>query len=96
MAKLVTLVVPVGEGRGSDSPAQPVPAALAGRTVGFLDNTKANFDLLVEGLGGLLRERFGVARVAARRKANPSVPAAPELVAGLAKECDVVFAGSGD
>jgi len=31
-----------------------------------------------------------------RRKSNASTPAPPELLAELAKACDVVFAGSAD
>ena len=31
-----------------------------------------------------------------RRKANASTAAADEIIEGLAKDCDLVFAGSGD
>jgi len=34
--------------------------------------------------------------VVKRRKPSASVPAKPELLEGLAGECDVVIAGSGD
>lgn len=74
----------------------PMPREWAGRTVGFLDNAKANFDRLSDGLGALLRERHGVKAIVRRRKANSSTPAPPELVAQMAKDCDVVFAGSAD
>jgi hypothetical protein len=47
-------------------------------------------------LGALLRERYGVAAVVHRKKANASTPASPELIEELAKACDVVFAGSAD
>ena len=67
-----------------------------GLTVGFLDNTKHNFDRLVHGIGELLRERYGVKRVVHRQKANAATGAAPEIIAALAKECDLVFAGSAD
>jgi len=74
----------------------PMPRAWVGRTVGFLDNTKANFDRLSDGLGALLRERHGVKAIVRRRKANSSTPASPELIAQMAKDCDAVFAGSAD
>jgi hypothetical protein len=64
--------------------------------VGFLDNTKHNFDRLVEGLGQVLTQRHGVARVVHVKKANASTGAAPELIEALGKECDVVLAGSAD
>ena len=73
-----------------------LPRAWAGRTIGFLDNTKTNFDRLTAGIGELLRERLGVREVVHRRKANASTPAPPELIVELAKRCDVVFAGSAD
>ena len=69
---------------------------MEGRTIGFLDNTKSNFDRLTGGIGELLRERYGVKAVVHRRKANAATPAAPEVIAELGKECDVVFAGSAD
>jgi hypothetical protein len=96
MTKRVTLLSPVGERRPSRQEARPLPARLEGRHVGFLDNTKANFDVLAGGLADVLRTRFAADSVTIRRKANASTPAAPELLAGLAKDCDVIFAGSGD
>ena len=46
--------------------------------------------------GMILAEEHGVKAVIRRRKANAATPAAPEILAGLAKDCDVVFAGSAD
>ena len=74
----------------------PLPPTLAGRTVGFLDNTKTNFDRLADEIGALLRAEHGVKAVIRRRKSNASTPAPPEILAELAKACDVVFAGSAD
>ena len=74
----------------------PLPREWAGRTIGFLDNTKSNFDRLTAGIGELLRERHGVREVVHRRKANASTPAPPAMIVELAKRCDVVFAGSAD
>ena len=93
---MVTVLSPVGRLRASTVEIPALPASLRGLTVGFLDNTKHNFDRLVEGMGAALRERFGVERVVHRRKANASTAAAPEIVAAMAKECDLVFAGSAD
>ena len=63
------------------------------RTVGFAG---PDTEGLTAEMGELLRANHGVAKVIHRRKANASTPAAPEIVAALAKECDVVFAGSAD
>ncbi len=92
----VTVLSPVGELRAATAAIPAPPLALQGLTVGFLDNTKHNFDRLVEDLGQVLKERFGVARVVHARKANAASPAAPDIIAALAKECDLVFAGSAD
>ncbi len=73
-----------------------MPRSLAGRTVGFIDNRKANFDLLADEIGAILSAEHGVKTVIRRRKANAATPAAPEILAGLAKDCDIVFAGSAD
>jgi hypothetical protein len=92
----IRVMSPIGDIEQERVTVPPLPEDWAGRVVGFIDNTKHNFDRLAEGLGGLLRERYGVRAVVHRRKANASTPAAPELIAELAKECDVVLAGSAD
>jgi hypothetical protein len=86
----------VGETLKENLAVPVLPATLSGRTVGFVDNTKHNFDRLADEIGVMLRERHGVKAVVRRRKANASTPAAPEILVDLAKTCDVVFAGSGD
>ena len=93
---LIRVRSPIGVTLGETLSVPPLPLSLAGRTVGFLDNTKANFDRLADEMGALLRAEHGVRAVIRRRKANASTPAAPEILAGLAKDCDVVFAGSAD
>jgi hypothetical protein len=92
----IEVLSPVGVVASQATAVPPLPSAWAGRTVGFLDNTKANFDRLAAGIGELLRERYGVRAVVHQRKANASTAAAPEIIAELSKTCDVVFAGSAD
>ena len=92
----ITVLSPIGERREATFAVPPLPRDLRGLTVGFVDNTKHNFDLLVEGMGALLTERFGVKAVVHRKKANCSPAAADEIIEGLAKDCDLVFAGSAD
>jgi hypothetical protein len=92
----IRVLSPLGVAASHAMAVPPLPREWAGRTVGFLDNTKSNFDRLTAGLGERLRERYGVTAVVHRRKANASTPAAPELIAELSKTCDVVFAGSAD
>jgi len=92
----IRVLSPVGVVKAQTVAVPSLPQSWNGRTVGFLDNTKHNFDRLVTDFGALLRERHGVKAVVHRRKANASTPAAAELIVELAKTCDVVFAGSAD
>lgn len=95
MSKTVRLLSPVGESKVTALKAPALPD-LRGRTVGFIDNRKTNFDRLVEGLSGILRERYGVGRIVHRQKAHAAVGAPPELLAEMARTCDLVITGSGD
>lgn len=92
----IRVLSPIGVVTSETVSIPAMPREWAGRSVGFLDNTKANFDLLVRNLGALLQERYGVREIVHLRKANAATPAAPDIVAELAKRCDIVFAGSGD
>ena len=87
---------PRREAEGASSGARPALAALAGKVVGFIDNAKPNFNVLAGDLGELLTTKYGVARVITRRKPSASVPAKPEVIEELSRECDVVITGSGD
>jgi hypothetical protein len=93
---LIRVLSPLGVTRDESLTVPALPGDLRDRIVGFLDNTKANFDALVTELARLLRLEHGVKAVVHRRKANAATPAPAELVAELAKACDVVFAGSAD
>src|SRR5262245_688344 len=92
----ITVLSPVAALKAGAIAIPAFPRDLRGLTVGFLDNTKHNFDRLADGMGDALRSRFGAARIVRRKKANAATAAAAELVAAMAKECDVVFAGSAD
>jgi len=71
------------------------PDALAGRTVGILDNGKANAGLLMGAVVDLLRERHGVADVIVRKKPVAG-PAPARAVEDLVRECAAVLVGSAD
>lgn len=70
--------------------------ALRNARVGLVDNGKQNADAFLNALGTLLRERYGVAEVVARRKPSFALPAPADLVEDLAARCDFVVAGVGD
>ena len=75
---------------------QTVLDGLAGKTIGFIDNAKPNFDHLVDDLAALLISRYGVASVIKRKKRAASVPADDAVYEELAQQCDLVITGSGD
>jgi hypothetical protein len=69
---------------------------LTGKTVGFIDNTKPNFNLLIDDLAMLLAERYGVKSVIKHAKRSVATPAATQMLDDLARQCDLVITGSGD
>lgn len=92
----IRILSPVGVKRAEAITVPPLPRDFRTLTIGFLDNTKANFDRLASDLATILRDRHGVTTIVHKKKANSSTPASPELLAEMAKSCDVVFAGSAD
>jgi hypothetical protein len=68
---------------------------LAGRTVGLLDNTKEQADVILQTIGEALRERHGVARVVIRRKEHYSKPATQRLIDEMAGEVQIAIAAVG-
>ena len=71
-------------------------ASLDGKVVGFIDNSKPNFQFLADDLGALLKSKYGVADVVRHRKPTASVPASAQVLADIDKQCDLVITGSGD
>ena len=66
---------------------------LAGRRVALFDNSKAQADVVLERVGELLQERYGIAAIVPAKKPNYSAPAEDALLDRLAAEADaVVFA----
>jgi hypothetical protein len=85
----------VVDSKVSQTASLPLPGTLAGRRLGFLDNTKANFELLLRRMEAVLRTEAGLAEVVYERKANSSTPAPPEILARL-RDVDLVVTGSAD
>ncbi|HEX2172759.1 MAG TPA: hypothetical protein VHL09_09980, partial [Dehalococcoidia bacterium] len=53
---------------------------MAGRRVALFDNSKFMGDVVLERVGELLRERYGVAAIVSAKKSNYSAPADDELL----------------
>jgi hypothetical protein len=81
---------------GNEQAAEPEALdGLKGKVVGFIDNSKPNFDHLITEMAELLESRYA-ARSIVRRKRLASIPAEDQVIAELAQECDLVITGSGD
>ena len=94
MASTMIVLDPIGP--QSHAPrGQRTLEGLAGKTVGFIDNAKPNFNLLVDDLGDLLVSRYGVAAVVKHRKSG-QVPVEEAVLKDYAERCDAVITGSGD
>jgi hypothetical protein len=74
----------------------PRVAALEGLRLGVLDNTKWNANRLLRRVSERLREEAGFAAVNYYRKESFSKVAAPELVAEIVHDNDVVLTAIGD
>lgn len=87
---------PTAPTRNAPRPLRRSLQGLEGKVVGFIDNAKPNFHFLVDDLAELLIGRYGVALVIKHRKRTASTPAPDDIIADVAKKCDLVITGSGD
>lgn len=78
--------------------SEPTPGlgGMQGKVVGFIDNTKPNFDLLAAAMGDLLVREHGARAFVTHRKRAASSGADGAQLDALRDQCDVVIAGSGD
>lgn len=71
-------------------------AALKGLRLGVLDNTKWNGNRLLRKTAARLDEQYGFAVINYYRKESFSKSAAPQLVAQIAAENDIILTAIGD
>jgi hypothetical protein len=74
----------------------PRPAALQGKRVGLVENTKFNSERLLLKIGDIIKSEYGAAETRLWHKKNASVPAHEEIIEELRRTCDVMIAGIGD
>lgn len=72
------------------------PRTLDGMVLGLLANRKRNADKLLEAIGNVLMEKYGLKGVVARSKSSSSKPCSPDLGDELAGQCDLIVTGVGD
>jgi hypothetical protein len=78
------------------TPLAPRKPALEGLRLGVLDNAKWNANKLLRGASAALREGIAFAAVNYYVKQSFSKDAAPELIAQIARENDIVLTAIGD
>lgn len=96
MPAKITVFDPTAPFRSDSLQQRRLPKTLKGKTVGFIDNTKPNFDLLADDMAAILTERYGVGGIVRHRKRMASVPAPEEAMKDIIDRCELVITGSGD
>jgi hypothetical protein len=91
----VELLDPTGViAQAAERPAER-PASLAGRRLGLLDNTMGWSHVVLEELGKVLAERYGVAEVRKVERPNLSRPTPAGMLDELVAGTDLVVTGVG-
>ena len=96
MNATVTIVDPAAEDSATSENLAPRMKTLAGAHVGLIDNSKHMAAELLAEVEVLLQQRYGVKKVTRYRKANPSIPTPPDVLASLTASCDAVVHGVAD
>ena len=96
MSDTVVIVDPAAEDSAVTENLARRLESLAGTHVGVIDNSKHMAAELLAEVEVLLQQRFGVKKVTRYRKANPSIPTPPDVLAGLAASCDAIVHGVAD
>ena len=95
MAPPVDFIDPTAGGNTLTIPLAMRPADLTGLVVGLLDNSKEQGDVILQTVGEVLQQDYGVAAVLLRRKAHYSKPALPVLLDEMAGTAQVAIAAVG-
>ncbi len=95
MANDLGFIDPTAGGGRAMVALAPRPMDLAGKVVGLLDNTKEQGTLILETIGKVLQEKYGVAKVILRAKEHYSKPATDSLIDEMSKEVQVAIAAVG-
>jgi hypothetical protein len=91
---LIEVLNPTAEARAPELPLARRLVDLRGKTIGFLNNRKANAGLLLERVEEILRARCGEFSVVKGEK-NAAM-GAPEAVMARLSHCDAVVTAIGD
>ncbi len=93
--ELVTLD-PRGSSTHVDTGIASRPASLDGLVIGLLSNNKPNSELLLSDVADMLKQQYSVKDVVEANKGSHRIPAPAEMIADLAKRCDVVITATAE
>ena len=102
MAETVTvrnmrLVNPTGTDISSgDFHLNDRPETLQGKTLGLLENSKANSDKVLHELGQMLKEKYDLKDIVMFNKHSASLPTKPDVVQDMLNQVDILITGIGD
>ena len=96
MSRNILVYDPVAPCVTQVEPTRRALDAVAGKVIGFIDNSKPNFNHLVEDVSQCLIEKHGVKTVIKRRKRSASQGAPENVLTELVQQVDAVITGSGD
>ncbi len=102
MAETVTvrnmrLVNPTGTSLTSgDFQLNDRPETLQGKTLGLLENSKANSDKVLHELGQMLKEKYDLKDIVMFNKHSASLPTKPDVVQDMLNKVDILITGVGD
>ena len=92
----ITIVDPAAEDTAVTESLARRLTTLSGMHIGLIDNSKNMAAELLAEVEVLLQQRYGVKKVTRYRKANPSIPTPPGVLAGLTASCDAIVHGVAD
>tara|TARA_B110000014_G_C19880803_1_gene455896 strand:- start:362 stop:664 length:303 start_codon:yes stop_codon:yes gene_type:complete len=95
-SKLYTLIDPTTYANIPDFKGAHRLASLAGTTLGIIDDSKRNADVLLEELANVLINRYEISEVVWHKKPSASRPADPNEIDKLAEKCDSAIIAIGD
>ncbi len=72
------------------------PDTLSGKTLGLLENSKANSDKVLYELGQMLKEKYDLKDIVMFNKHSASLPTKPDVIQDMINKVDILITGIGD
>ena len=101
MTTATSHVIQLVDPTGADPGPSPLtladrPMDIRGKRLVLLDNSKANSDVILRGIGDILNDEYEFSDVVYLKKHSASLPPKPEIMEELHRHADLVITGVGD